>query len=127
MQALLDYTGQPWQRWPEQGPTWRALAMAARLGRAKRRGAVRRFGGMSPLDEYPAVPYYSLDGKTFYYDSTSLALHLDAQRPGEEPLVPAEPALAFLCRYIDEAFDEFGPVHGAPHALGRFRPQHAHG
>jgi len=108
MQALLDFTGYRWQRWPEQGPTGRALAMALRLARAKRRGEVRRYPALTAgLDEYPAVPFYTVDRRTFYYDSTSLALHLDAQFDGER-LLPVEPAARFLCRYLDEAFDEFG-------------------
>ena len=45
---------------------------------AKRRRAVMRFPALSPeLDEYPAVPFYTLDGRSFYYDSTSLAHHLE--------------------------------------------------
>jgi glutathione S-transferase len=59
------------------------------------------------MDEYPAVPYYTLDGRQWYYDSTGLARHLDALgiTPG---LFPEEAALRFVCQLIDEAFDEFG-------------------
>lgn len=114
MQSLLDFAGHSWQRWPEQGGRWSAPAMALRLARAKRRGKVQRFPEMShALDEYPEVPFYSEDGRQFFYDSSSLALHLDARRDGHEdgsapPLIPQEPGQAFLCRLIDEAFDEFG-------------------
>ena len=114
MQSLLDFAGHSWQRWPEQGGRWSAPAMALRLARAKRRGEVQRFPEMSrDLDEYPTVPFYSEDGRQFFYDSSSLALHLDARRDGHQdgnslPLVPREPGQAFLCRLIDEAFDEFG-------------------
>ena len=114
MQSLLDFAGHSWQRWPEQGARWSAPAMALRLARAKRRGEVQRFPEMSrDLDEYPTVPFYSEDGRQFFYDSSSLALHLDARRDGHQdgnslPLVPREPGQAFLCRLIDEAFDEFG-------------------
>jgi len=110
MQSLLDYAQQPWQRWPEQGGRLAVLTMALRLERAKRRGEVRRHPAMSPaLDEYPTVPFYTRDGRIFYYDSSALADDLDQQNEGLTPsLVPADPAQAFICRLIDEAFDEFG-------------------
>ncbi|NND68179.1 MAG: hypothetical protein HKN19_11385 [Halioglobus sp.] len=110
MQALLDAAQVDWQRWPEQAGRLDALRMAWRLRRAQGAGQVQRVPAMDPaLDEYPAVPYYTFDGSTFYYDSTGLALHLDAA-PGDAvpPLVPPDPASAFLCHLIDEAFDEFG-------------------
>ena len=110
MQSLLDFAGHTWERWPEQGGRWSAPGMALRLARAKRRGEVRRFPGMpDDLDEYPAVPFYSEDGRRFFYDSSSLALHLDTHQDSHAlPLVPEEPQLAFACHLIDEAFDEFG-------------------
>ncbi len=110
MQALLDGAGVDWQRWPEQASRPQALRTALRLRRAQRERAVRRYPAMDPaLDEYPAVPYYTFDGTTFYYDSTGLALHLDAEGRGDHPgPVPGDPALAFICHLIDEAFDEFG-------------------
>jgi glutathione S-transferase len=108
MQAILDVSGQTWRRWPEQGPPLRALAMAARLRSARRRGAVQRFPALATgLDEYPAVPYYSPDGRRWFYDSTGLGLQLAADGTGRS-LLPADPAAAFLCRYLDETFDEFG-------------------
>jgi glutathione S-transferase len=60
------------------------------------------------MDEYPAVPYYSLDGKNFYYDSTGLALHLDSLNLPPHPIVPKDAGTGYLCRLIDDAFDEFG-------------------
>jgi glutathione S-transferase len=110
MQSLLDYAGHRWERWPQQVGRRTALAMAVRLAMAKRRRAVMRFPALSPeLDEYPAVPFYTLDGRSFYYDSTSLAHHLDdLQECHAAPLVPLDPRLAFICQLLDEAFDEFG-------------------
>jgi glutathione S-transferase len=110
MQSLLDFAGHAWERWPEQAGRLSALSMAVRLERAKRRRAVMRFPAMSPdLDEYPAVPFYTQDGRSFYYDSSSLARHLD-QHPEHHPtpLIPQDPQLAFICQLLDEAFDEFG-------------------
>jgi glutathione S-transferase len=108
MQALADYADVPWQRWPEQAGTVQALRLFARLRKARRRKDIERFPQWQPeLDEYPAVPFYTLDGKQLYYDSTGLALHLDELKAGDR-LVPTDPAQAFVCRLIDEAFDEFG-------------------
>ena len=109
MQALADYAGLSWQRWPDQAGLLEAVKMAVRLQRAKRGQQIDRFGGREAgMDEYPAVPYYSLDGRRFYYDSSGLAYHLDQLGSGSQALVPEAPALRFLCRLIDEAFDEFG-------------------
>ncbi|MEZ5571835.1 MAG: glutathione S-transferase C-terminal domain-containing protein [Halioglobus sp.] len=110
MQSLLDFAGHSWERWPQQAGRMAALSMALRLDTAKRRGRVRRFPALTPgLDEYPAVPFYTQDGREFYYDSTSLAQQLDQQMPRQSPpLIPADPKLAFVCQLIDEAFDEFG-------------------
>ena len=110
MQSLLDFAGHTWERWPQQAGRLSALSMAVRLERAKRRRAVIRFPAMSPeLDEYPAVPFYTQDGRRFYYDSSSLARHLD-EHPERHPipLIPQDPKLAFICQLLDEAFDEFG-------------------
>lgn len=110
MQSLLDFAGHDWERWPEQAGRMSALSMSVRLYSAKRRRAVGRFPAMSPaLDEYPGVPFYTEDMRHFYYDSTSLAQHLD-QHPARHStaLIPPDPQLAFICQLIDEAFDEFG-------------------
>src|SRR6056297_2962612 len=111
MQALLDYAGHAWQRWPGQAGRPQAIGMALRLSRARKRQQVVRYPARVPgEDEYPAVPYYTEDGRHFGYDSTGLALYLD-QHPQrhDAPLLPVdEPRLAFVCRLIDEAFDEFG-------------------
>jgi glutathione S-transferase len=109
MQALADAAGVSWQRAPEQLSTTRALGMLWRLRRAQRAETIERMPRREAgLDEYPAVPFYTFDGKTFYYDSTGLAYHLEQITPGARRLVPEAPAERFLCQLIDEAFDEFG-------------------
>ncbi|PLW82363.1 hypothetical protein CWI75_11415 [Kineobactrum sediminis] len=109
MQALADSGGVPWQRWPDQAGFLNALKTPVRLARSRRTQTIGRFPQRIPgLDEYPAVPYYSLDGETFHYDSTGLALHLDHLKACPQPLLPEHPALRFVCRLIDEAYDEFG-------------------
>ena len=109
MQSLADYAGLQWQRWPDQAGMLEAIGTYRRLAKARKQQAVERFPEHIPgLDEYPEVPYYTFDGRQFYYDSTGLALHLDALGPSSEPLIPEDPALRFICQLIDEAFDEFG-------------------
>ncbi|MEM1112840.1 MAG: glutathione S-transferase C-terminal domain-containing protein [Pseudomonadota bacterium] len=109
MQALLEYAGLPWRRWPDQARTMQALRFILQLRRARRQKAVQRYPGMVVgMDEYPSVPYYTLDGKSLYYDSSGLADHLDALGMAPNWLVPEDPAMAFVCRLIDDAFDEFG-------------------
>jgi glutathione S-transferase len=109
MQALGDYRELPWQRWPEQASLSQALGTAWRLKRGRRRQSIERYPlRVDGMDEYPSVPYYSLDGKQLYYDSTGLARHLDAIGGAQAPLIPTEPTVGFICKLIDEAFDEFG-------------------
>lgn len=109
MQALADYAGATWQRWPDQASRLDALKTAVHLRRTRRAQSIERFPGrVAELDEYPEVPYYSLDSRQFFYDSTGLAYHLDQLAASPEPLLPREPALRFVCQLIDEAFDEFG-------------------
>jgi glutathione S-transferase len=110
MQSMLDFSGHTWERWPNQAGRLSALSMGARLEMAKRRRAVMRYPMMSAqFDEYPAVPFYTEDGRSFYYDSSSLARHLD-QHPQRHPipLIPQDPQQSFICQLLDEAFDEFG-------------------
>lgn len=110
MQSLLDFTGHDWERWPQQAGRRSGLSMALRLAVAKHRGKIQRFPAMSAeFDEYPAVPFYTSNGTSFYYDSSSMAYQLDQDSQRQTSLlIPQDPKLAFICQLIDEAFDEFG-------------------
>jgi len=109
MQALADYAGLTWERWPDQAGRLDAIGALLRLRSARQRKAIARYPQRDPgLDEYPEVPFYTLDRRRFYYDSTGLALHLDAVSDAPPKLLPEHPSLRFVCRLIDEAFDEFG-------------------
>lgn len=110
MQSILDYAEHSWQRWPDQAPWPAGLKMLWRLSKARKLGAIKRFPErIAGLDEYPSVPFYTEDSGQFFYDSTGLALHLDEHTDRHDaPLVPNDPAQAFVCRLIDDAFDEFG-------------------
>ncbi len=109
MQSSADFAEVTWRRLPEQGSPLQALNVLRRLRRDKASHAVQRFPSyMQDMDEYPAVPFYTLDEEHFYYDSTGLALHLDSLGKCATPLLPDSDAEQFLCHLIDEAFDEFG-------------------
>jgi glutathione S-transferase len=109
MQAIADAAELPWRRLPDQGGLLENLSFLHRLRKARAAGTIQRFPArVAGMDEYPAVPYYTLDGQNLYYDSSGLALHLDSLGHGAHPLLPQSGAERFLCRLIDEAFDEFG-------------------
>ncbi|MEH6580846.1 MAG: glutathione S-transferase C-terminal domain-containing protein [Halioglobus sp.] len=109
MQSLADYAEVPWQRFPAQARPPQAITTIIRLKLACTLRTVKRFPQyVRGMDEYPEVPFYTLDGKQFYYDSTGLALHLDAMELSPQTLLPQAAATRFLCQLIDDAFDEFG-------------------
>lgn len=109
MQSLADYSKLAWQRWPDQASFTQALGGDLRLRQGRRRKSIERYPRrVDGLDEYPAVPYYSLDGREFFYDSTGLARHLDALKASNQALIPTDSQLGFVCQLLDEAFDEFG-------------------
>lgn len=110
LEAMLRFAGVPFRRLPAQGGWLENLRTGGRLERAKRSGRVLRHPQMDrTLDEYPAVPFFSEDGSTFQYDSTSLGHWLDERPRSSHPeLFPTDPRLGFVARLVDEAFDEFG-------------------
>jgi len=109
LEALLNSRGLPFRRLPRDGGRLENMLMAWRLARARRRGLVRRYPRMDPLDEYPEVPYLIADGRDIQYDSSAAARWLDAESAAANPpFFPADPALGFVASLIDEAFDEYG-------------------
>ena len=109
MQSIADFAEMSWRRLPGQGSPLENLRFLRQLGKAKSAEAVQRFPTrVAGMDEYPEVPYYSLNNEDLYYDSTGLALHLDTLGHTAHALLPEAGAERFLCRLIDEAFDEFG-------------------
>ncbi len=130
MQALADAAGVTWQRAPEQVGTTKALVLLWRLSRARRAQSIERFPQREAgMDEYPTVPFYTIDDHRFYYDSSGLAYHLEQLTPSSRALLPLEPVLRFACQLIDEAFDEFGlymvhhnrwAVSAATNSMGEF-------
>ena len=116
LQACLDICGVVYKRLPYEGGYLENLGCMARLEYQKQRKLVTRYPTMDPsLDEYPAVPFFSHNGKDFQYDSTAIARYLDAEalnlpkqasRSAQVPkLFPQDPVLNFVAELIDDAFD----------------------
>lgn len=116
LRSLMDVAEIPYQCLPVGAGRWRNTRVWLRLSWARRRKAIARWPQMTALDEYPAVPFLLEDRDpearsepTVWYDSTGIGLRMDATC--ELPcgrLVPEDPALAFVVRFVEEAFDELG-------------------
>jgi glutathione S-transferase len=109
LRALLTAAGVPYRLLPEQGTRLENMQAAWRIERGKRRRTVERWPGLDPLDEYPLVPFLLEDEQRILFDSSALAEWVDRfHRPRNGALLPDDAALRFVCRFIDEAFDELG-------------------
>lgn len=108
LEACLTFKQIDYSLLPSQGSLIQNLGVMKRLEEAKKKQEVARFPAIdAKLDEYPAVPFFSEDGQTFQYDSSSIARWLDHQN-GARPLFPKQSPAGFIAHFIDEAFDEFG-------------------
>jgi len=110
VQACLQHAHRPYRRLPDQGTYLENTKIMLSLEYAKHKKLVTRFPSFEEdLDEYPAVPYHSKDGKHFQYDSSSIASWLDSINQGQHSnLFPKDNLMNFVACLIDEAFDEFG-------------------
>jgi glutathione S-transferase len=107
--SMFEWAGFRYRWFPRQGRRFENIATAFRVAQARRRGGVLRHGGRSELDELPTVPFLITPDQNVHYDSSALADWIDDEHPAERgELVPRDPVLNFLARFIDEAFDEFG-------------------
>jgi glutathione S-transferase len=108
LRALLDYAAVPYRVLPADGGRLENYRALTRIQWATRWHTAVRYPALHALDEYPLVPFL-LTGSQVLYDSSALAHWLDdLHPPAPGPLIPADPALGFAGRLIDEAFDEFG-------------------
>jgi glutathione S-transferase len=109
LRALLTAAAMPYRDLPAEGGRLENLCFIRRIERGKRRRTIARWPALDPLDEYPLVPFLIVDERQILYDSSALAAWIDrTQPPPRGPLVPADPAMGFVARLIDEAFDEVG-------------------
>lgn len=109
LEAMLRASGLPFRRLPRDGSRRENLRTALLIERGKRRRSIVRPPATTPLDEYPLVPFLIAPGGDVLYDTSALAEWIDnLAAPGGGHLLPADAGLRFVCRLIDEAFDEFG-------------------
>ena len=109
LRALLTAAAVPYRDLPAEGGRLENLRCNLLIERGRRRRAIERWPALDPLDEYPLVPFLVIDEQRVMYDSSALAAWLDhTQAPPRGPLIPEDPALGFVVRLIDEAFDELG-------------------
>lgn len=109
VEACCRHAGLPVERRPDGGSTLENLKLMARLRWAQARRTIKRWPAPHPDDEYPLVPYLFTGDGDIHVDSSGIAGWLDAHPPADaEPLIPTEPLLAFVCKLIEEAFDEVG-------------------
>jgi glutathione S-transferase len=120
LRACCDWAGLDYEWLPAEGGRWRNLRVNRMIERAKRARTVERYPRLDDLDEYPLVPFLVEDDERVLYDTSALALWIDERHAAPNGriderhaapygrLVPADPAIAFVARLVDEAFDEFG-------------------
>lgn len=106
---MLEWAEIRYRWFPRQGRRLENMIAASRIAWARRRGRVLRHGGHRELDEFPQVPFLITPDQNVHYDSSALADWIDDEHPAKRGrLLPRDPVLNFLARFIDEAFDEFG-------------------
>ncbi len=109
LRACCDWAELPYEWLPADGGRLRNLRVNWLVARAKRTRTVLRYPRLDDLDEYPLLPFLIEDDHRVSYDSSALAEWIDDCHPAPHGrLVPTDPAVAFLARLVDEAFDEIG-------------------
>jgi glutathione S-transferase len=116
LSKMLDVAQIRYRELPIGAGRWENVRVWLRLRKARRRRAIGRWPAMTELDEYPSVPFLleapdaaNRETPSVWYDSTGIGLRIDALAdPPCGPLVPEDPALGFVVRFVEEAFDEFG-------------------
>jgi len=105
----MDVAQLPYAWLPATGSRARNYRALWLIERAKRTRTIERYPRLDDLDEYPLVPLLIEDDRRVLYDSSALVQWIDDCHPSADgPLIPPDPALAFVARLIDEAFDEIG-------------------
>ena len=110
VEVLLRFAGLPVRWLPAQGRFPEALRFEWRRRQLVQRRVPLTWPRMDPLDEFPLVPFLFGPGGENLYDSSAIAVWLDASGSTRAaPLLPAsDPALHFVVQLVDEALDEVG-------------------
>ncbi len=108
--SCLEYMGVGYTCLPKKERRLKSLATAVKVEWAKSRNKVYKYPQMTPLDEYPGVPYLIQNDGSIQYDSSGISRWLDDTRGNQvaHSLWPQEPELAFVAQLIDDAMDDFG-------------------
>ena len=107
---LLDRAGLSYRWLPADGSLRENLPLQLRVLALRKGLTSLTYPRLTQLDELPLVPYlFGPDGSRLY-DSTAIGIWLDTRAPlSQKPgLLPAFPAIRFVCRLLDEYVDEFG-------------------
>jgi glutathione S-transferase len=106
---LCRYSGLSVRLLPAEGGRWENLRALLRVTAVRRGWARPSHPVVTPLDEFPLVPYLLGPRREVIFDSSAIADWLD-ERPGaiHPRLVPSSGATRFAVRLIDEYFDEVG-------------------
>ncbi len=94
---------------PTEGSLLENLRLQQRLKNLLKGKLPLTWPQMTEDDEFPLVPFLFGPAGENLYDSTAIAHWLDARTQGSAtPLIPEEPAAAFIAQLIDDYADEFG-------------------
>ncbi len=113
VEALLRFAGVPFRWLPAAGRFVDAFRFDRRRSDLVAGRLPLTWPTMTDLDEFPLTPFLFGPGEENLYDSSAIAVWLDAHGPFPNeratPFLPcADPALRFAVRLIDEALDEVG-------------------
>jgi glutathione S-transferase len=106
LESMLVHAGLPFRRLPRDGGRFTNVRTSRQIARATAARTALRPPASDPLDEYPLVPFL-VAGRDVLYDTSALAAWID-ERSEAAPLLPRDPALRWIARFVDEAFDEIG-------------------
>lgn len=105
--AMARYKGLPYRFLPEEGGWLDNLRITIRKEKLVRGLLPLTWPRMTEEDEFPLVPFlFGPDGENLY-DSSAIGEWLDQRSPAPTPLIPADPALRFTVKLLDEFADEW--------------------
>src|SRR5690349_20597465 len=105
--AMCRYKGVPYRFLPTDGSWLDNMRISIRKTRLTKGRLPLTYPPFTEDDEYPLVPFlFGPEGENLY-DSTAIGEWLDTRFPSDVPLIPPDPALAFVVRLLDEFADEW--------------------
>lgn len=105
--AMARYKGLPYRFLPEEGGWLDNMRITLRKERLVRRRLPLTWPQMTEDDEFPLVPFLFGPNGENLYDSSAIGEWLDQRSAAPTPLIPADPALRFVVKLLDEFADEW--------------------